>query len=722
MGVKNLFLSKRLLLFEVGVLLLLYSSSTYVRLAPVKISGVYVTADDPVLHVRITQYVLDNGHLPRNDSLAWYPWGQDWERTLPNFRYYLTAFIYYLFHAAGMGMSLYDFCVFFPAFFAPLAVFPMFLLVKQLKGWKSGLVAAGVLALSGGYLTRTIAGFYRHEHVGVPLLILCMYFFVRGMRSTTQRENLTYGALSGITLVLLTGTWSGFRFLLDGYAVYVFLVILAGRFDRRLLWTFVITDSLALASTFFWPNLSHYFFGTTEFAVAFIVMMAAILHECLLRMRLDPDRQRIAVVVLSAILFASMIATVSRLPRGRYGVVVNPLRSPAPGDVSQTVAEHAGMKLSVVGGKMQWPALSSYGMFLFLVPIALFLPFYGNSKDSDANRDILSMLVFTTFLLFLALDPFPALISYIVLLLGIMGLWYLSTPENRPGNAELMMIVFTLLSAYFFKNMIRLNILFSVFVAIESGLCVGYGMELLRAWSASSAATKPEPEESRARRRRGKRSRRKAKKAEPEVTPEAPKESSSGQILIGLLVVILLSWSLSGSYRSAKGYPLGLRQDWFEALKWIEDHSGPTDVIMSWWDYGYWIETYAHRPTIADGATTNSTQIRKLARAFITTESAAYEFCKEYNVRYVMIDVSDDFIGGKWTAMAVIAKQNTADYMTMTEEGKTAIQEKGKQCLLFRLASKGALQQPLPPVDHFVYRAMFTGKRGGRVIIYEFQP
>ena len=115
----------RLALFQLAVLLLIYSSGTFIRLAPISNWGVYVTADDPVLHVRVTEYVLENGHLPREDSLSWYPWGQNWETTLPNFRYYLTAGLYSLGRSLGSDISIYDFCVIFPALFAPDRLHPI---------------------------------------------------------------------------------------------------------------------------------------------------------------------------------------------------------------------------------------------------------------------------------------------------------------------------------------------------------------------------------------------------------------------------------------------------------------------------------------------------------------------------------------------------------------------------------------------------------------------
>ncbi len=54
---------------------------------------------------------------------------------------------------------------------------------------------------------------------------------------------------------------------------------------------------------------------------------------------------------------------------------------------------------------------------------------------------------------------------------------------------------------------------------------------------------------------------------------------------------------------------------WEYALGVLRNETSPNSVVIAWWDYGYWISVGAHRATVADGATCNSTQIRLLAKA-----------------------------------------------------------------------------------------------------------
>jgi dolichyl-diphosphooligosaccharide--protein glycosyltransferase len=78
-------------------------------------------------------------------------------------------------------------------------------------------------------------------------------------------------------------------------------------------------------------------------------------------------------------------------------------------------------------------------------------------------------------------------------------------------------------------------------------------------------------------------------------------------------------------------------QDWLEALSWMRDNLPKDAVVLSWWDYGYWITTLAEKRTLADNGTINSTQIAVIARAFILNETMAIPIMKEYNISHVAV-------------------------------------------------------------------------------------
>lgn len=102
--------------------------------------------------------------------------------------------------------------------------------------------------------------------------------------------------------------------------------------------------------------------------------------------------------------------------------------------------------------------------------------------------------------------------------------------------------------------------------------------------------------------------------------------------------------------------------DWIEALTWLRYNTPPDSVILSWWDYGYWITALGERPTLIDNATINSTQVAVVGRIFMSNDTVAIPMLRKYNISYIAVFTTLPlhwYIGswgdeGKWTWMAAI--------------------------------------------------------------------
>ena len=64
--------------------------------------------------------------------------------------------------------------------------------------------------------------------------------------------------------------------------------------------------------------------------------------------------------------------------------------------------------------------------------------------------------------------------------------------------------------------------------------------------------------------------------------------------------------------------------DWFHATSWIKENTPTDSVIFAWWDYGYWIQTLAERPTLIDNSTLVDQQIEKVARTLMSPVENAW--------------------------------------------------------------------------------------------------
>lgn len=77
--------------------------------------------------------------------------------------------------------------------------------------------------------------------------------------------------------------------------------------------------------------------------------------------------------------------------------------------------------------------------------------------------------------------------------------------------------------------------------------------------------------------------------------------------------------------------------DWEQALSWMVNNIPATAVVGEWWDYGYWINIMGNKTVISDNSTTNSTQIKLIAEAFLNNETYALSVFKNMTVDYVVV-------------------------------------------------------------------------------------
>jgi dolichyl-diphosphooligosaccharide--protein glycosyltransferase len=69
--------------------------------------------------------------------------------------------------------------------------------------------------------------------------------------------------------------------------------------------------------------------------------------------------------------------------------------------------------------------------------------------------------------------------------------------------------------------------------------------------------------------------------------------------------------------------------DWTKALSWVRDNTPKNAVVISWWDYGYWLAVMANRTSAADNATLNGTRIAQIGRMFMSNATVAAATAKQ---------------------------------------------------------------------------------------------
>jgi len=109
-----------------------------------------------------------------------------------------------------------------------------------------------------------------------------------------------------------------------------------------------------------------------------------------------------------------------------------------------------------------------------------------------------------------------------------------------------------------------------------------------------------------------------------------------------LLIALLLSLSVHNCVISVTSPTVGFgRYDINPAeltiFNYLRMHASPTDVVLSWWDYGYRLRVYSNVTVLADNGTNNSTQMGVVGSMLMLPEEKSIELMKKYNVKYVVV-------------------------------------------------------------------------------------
>lgn len=74
-----------------------------------------------------------------------------------------STVIYHTLHFINITLEIRNICVFLAPLFSSFTTIITFLLTKELKDTRAGLIAAAMIAIVPGYISRSVAGSYDNE-------------------------------------------------------------------------------------------------------------------------------------------------------------------------------------------------------------------------------------------------------------------------------------------------------------------------------------------------------------------------------------------------------------------------------------------------------------------------------------------------------------------------------------------------------------------------------
>jgi dolichyl-diphosphooligosaccharide--protein glycosyltransferase len=601
----------------VVTLLLIFTTALLLRVEPLFDSQPIVRAFDPWFQLKVTDYIAENGYgafFTWYDSTTWVPFGRDMATTSYVGVPFTSAFFYFLLNGIGIQVDVITVSLLLPAFMGALTAIVAFFLGRELSNNTVGLFAGLFTAFIPAFITRTVAGFYDNECIGVFAIVLTTFLFIRGLK----RGSILSSVGAGLALGYLQISWGASEFMLGLLALYGFVMLVMGRYSRRLLTTYLLTLSLGI---FIGALIPRNGFGNfTSFAILAPIGVGGLLVLYEIWLRLGGYRETTATALaphMKPILTGLFIPLVGI---GAYLMY--------SGGINLEITPYNSNPVIQIGSKF----LTVINPFVrldqrILASVAEHLP-----SPWGSFYNILLILIFF----------FP------------LGMYFLF---KRGRDEDWLMLLYGLTAVYFAGSMIRLNLILAPGVAILAAVAT---------YNILVPFAKVVTQKSVFERRRFRMS--------SSLTSE---HALTAFAFIGLLLsvnIILGVQYVSGQVGNPEFAQADLSQpgqatDWQTAMTYIRNVLPDDAIIASWWDYGYWINSASGKQTIVDNATFNSTQIAKMGYALMALNlTESLRTFKFWNTTHVLVYFGHRFSGfggdeGKWPWMVRIAEDRLGSHV-----------------------------------------------------------
>ncbi len=94
-----------------------------------------------------------------------------------------SAVFYHVLHFLHVTIEIRNICVFLAPFFSSLTTIVTYLLTKELKDTASGLVAACLISIVPGYISRSVAGSYDNEGIAIFCMLLTYWLWIKAVKT-----------------------------------------------------------------------------------------------------------------------------------------------------------------------------------------------------------------------------------------------------------------------------------------------------------------------------------------------------------------------------------------------------------------------------------------------------------------------------------------------------------------------------------------------------------
>ncbi|KAI0979939.1 hypothetical protein GJ496_006814 [Pomphorhynchus laevis] len=188
---------------------------------------------DPWFNYRSTRYMAEKGFYPFNnwfDERSWYPLGRIVGGTVFPGLMITSTLLHKCLHYIGLPIHIREICVFLAPVFSGCTACATFLLTKELWNLESGLFSALFIAVTPGYLSRSVAGSYDNEGIAIFALMFTFWLWLRSLRTGSMAS----ACFTALSYMYMVSAWGGYVFIINLIPLHVAVLMLMGKYSERL--------------------------------------------------------------------------------------------------------------------------------------------------------------------------------------------------------------------------------------------------------------------------------------------------------------------------------------------------------------------------------------------------------------------------------------------------------------------------------------------------------
>jgi len=494
----------------------------------------------------------------------------------------------------GGNMELYDFTILFPGVVGALTAIIIFALVRVIGGTTAGLFASLLFAISVPIIIRGFMGWFKSEPLGLFYGLFGLYLFLSGIKSDNKKITVSKLIGGGILMAFGLASWGGIQFFMIPIGIFIFTLPFLRKDLGFLIWSIpVFVVSLLLTIMVFDRPGVDFVLGLGGIS---LILPTVFLIMCSFIQKFTTSKNHIRnflILLLTIILIGSFVIIFNtenqflQYPSYRYLNAINPFLT-TTNLLIDSVAEHSTTTI--------YYSFSIHSILMIFAGLGSWIIFnkikFASSKDFP--KHLIEFWIIFNKIKFASSKDFPKDLMVFVLIFGLVGAYV--------GSAFVRLELFTSLSIIFLSS-IGLSIITK---------------EILN-----------------------------CKKQLHPIRNKIIKFSYVGGILILIIIPFLFPASNWISILDTPAVILNggstynvATNDWIESLEWIKLNTPSDSIILSWWDYGYWITTISERTTLVDNATIDSKQIQKVANILLSPPDDAWNMLQETDSDYVLIFVA----------------------------------------------------------------------------------